>query len=522
VTVMNPPRQRRLRPRLDREKLILALAAPLLALVTAVTITSAVMSATGQNPFNAYQVMLDFGIKSDSQVWIINKAIPYYLAAVAVAIGFRMNLFNIGVDGQYRVSAFFAAVVGGALSLPGVIQIPIIILTAMACGAIWAGLAGYLKATRGVNEVITTIMMNFLAGALIGYFLQADRLGELDGNIIHTPDIPGSSFFFEFPTSPDPVYGTIVIAAVVGVGYWLVLGHTRFGFDLRAVGRSQPAAEASGVSGKRTIVTSMLLSGAVAGLVGIPTLLNESGTYGSDFFPEGIGFTGIAIALLGRNHVVGMGLAALLWCFLERTGSELEGEEYPPEIVDVMQGIIVLSVIIAYEVVRRWGLRRQQRLVGSADAGPNAPAAPGPNGGDDPATPAAIPPQPGGDVASDEASETAKSVARPHGAGDPPARREKRDPAAASDVDDGDARGAERAAQPDAQAAPTTPDPRPKAGEAAPDGTDGGDARGAAIPAQPESADAESPARPEPGPAQPAAGDRERRDGNDDSAEVSA
>ncbi|RBM04521.1 sugar ABC transporter permease [Streptomyces sp. PT12] len=349
--------------RVDREKLVLGVAAPLLAIVTAVAITSAVMLMTGDNPFRAFSVMLDYGSKSDSQVWIINKAIPYYLAAAAVAIGFRMNLFNIGVDGQYRVAAFFAAVVGGALSLPGIVQIPIILLTAMACGAIWAGIAGYLKATRGVSEVITTIMLNFIGGSLIAYFLQEGRLAERDENIVHTPDIPDSSFFFEIPTNPHPVHGSIVIAVAVGVAYWFVLGRTRFGFDLRAVGRSEEAAEASGVSVKRTVVTAMLLSGAVAGLVGMPTLLNESGNYGIDF-PEGLGFTGIAIALLGRNHAVGMGLAALLWGFLERTGTQLEFEGYDQEIVGVMQGIIVLSVVVAYELVRRWGVRRQQRQVG--------------------------------------------------------------------------------------------------------------------------------------------------------------
>jgi ABC-type uncharacterized transport system permease subunit len=160
-TTTGPAKRPGLRlPRLDRDRLVLALAAPLLAIVTAVVITSVVMSITGQDPFHAYQVMLDFGSKSDSQVWIINRAIPYYLAAAAVAIGFRMNLFNIGVDGQYRVAAFFAAAVGGSLSLPGPLATVVIIVTAMACGALWSGIAGYLKATRGVNEVITTIMLN--------------------------------------------------------------------------------------------------------------------------------------------------------------------------------------------------------------------------------------------------------------------------------------------------------------------------------------------------------------------------
>ena len=366
--------------RVDREKLVLALAAPLLAVVTALAITSVVMGITGDDPFRAYQVMIDFGSKSDSQVWIINKAIPYYLSAVAVAIGFRMNLFNIGVDGQYRVAAFFAAVVGGALTLPGIVQIPVIILVAMACGAIWAGIAGYLKATRGVSEVITTIMLNFIAGSLISYFLQEGRLAERDENIVHTSDIPDSSHFFEISTRVQPIHGTVLIAVLAGVAYWFLLGRTRFGYDLRAVGRSQPAAEASGVSVTRTVITAMLLSGAVAGLVGMPTLLNESGHYGNDF-PEGIGFTGIAIALLGRNHAVGMGLAALLWGFLERTGTQLEFEGYPQEIVGVMQGIIVLSVVVAYELVRRWGQRRQQRLVGEELAA--QAAARGPRSTDD-------------------------------------------------------------------------------------------------------------------------------------------
>ncbi|MGH3311931.1 MAG: ABC transporter permease [Streptomyces sp.] len=349
--------------RFDKDKLILAIGAPLLALVAALAITSLIIGMTGKDPFHAFYVMIDFGSKSDSQVWIINKAIPYYLAAVASAIGFRMNLFNIGVDGQYRIAAFFAAVVGGALTLPGFVQIPIIIIVAMLVGAIWSGIAGLLKTTRGVSEVITTIMLNAIAASTIGYFLQEGRLAEKDGNLFHTPDLPASSHFFSLPTTPDPIDGTLVLAVLMGVAYWFLLGRTRFGFDLRAVGRSESAAAASGVSVKRMVVTSMVLSGAVAGLAGMPTLLNSSFNYGDDF-PAGIGFTGIAIALLGRNHPVGMALGALLWGFLERTGTQLEFEGYAQETVGVMQGVIVLCVVIAYEVVRRYGLRRQQRQVG--------------------------------------------------------------------------------------------------------------------------------------------------------------
>ncbi|MEC4015920.1 ABC transporter permease [Streptomyces sp. H27-D2] len=347
----------------DKNRMMLGIAAPVLAILAALVITSLIILATGKEPFHAFEIMIDFGTKSDSQVFILNKATPYFLAGIAVAIGFRMNLFNIGVDGQYRLAAFCAAAVGGALALPGIIQIPLIILTAMLVGAIWSGIAGLLKTTRGISEVITTIMLNAIAASVIGYFLQAGRLGKKEGNLVFTEPIPASSHFFDIPTEPKPVYGFIVIAVLVGVVYWFVLGRTRFGFDLRTVGRSDSAADASGVNVKRMVVTSMVLSGATAGLVGMPTLLNESYNYGTDF-PTGIGFTGIAIALLGRNHPVGIALGALLWGFLERTGTQLEFEDYDKEIVGVIQGVIVLCVVVAYELVRRYGLKSQQRKVG--------------------------------------------------------------------------------------------------------------------------------------------------------------
>jgi len=352
----------------DKERVLLAVAAPALALVAAFLLTALVLAATGKAPFNAFGIMFDYGVKADSQVYILNKATTYYLAGLAVAIGFRMNLFNIGVDGQYRLAAFFAAVVGGALQLPGLVQIPLIILVAMLVGAMWASIAGLLKVYRGVSEVISTIMLNSLSSILISYLLVDGRLADLDKqtNIVSTDPLPSSSHFFTIPAGGDldPVFGFIVVAVLAGVGFWFLLGRTRFGFDLRAVGRSESAAQASGVDVKRMVLTSMLLSGAMAGLIGMPTLLNDTHQFTSDF-PAGIGFTGIAIALLGRNNPVGIALAAVLWGFLERGANRLEFEGYDKEIVGVMQGVIVLCVVIAYELVRRYGLKRQQQRVGA-------------------------------------------------------------------------------------------------------------------------------------------------------------
>jgi simple sugar transport system permease protein len=350
----------------DRDRVLLGLAAPVLAVLGGLVVTGLVLLVSGKEPFHAFHLMLTYGSKSDSQVYILNKATPYYLSGLAVAIGFRMNLFNIGVDGQYRMAAFFAAAVGGSMSIPGVIQIPVIILTAMAVGAAWAAIAGVLKVTRGVSEVISTIMLNSIAGIVIGYFLQDGRLGVTDTLALttSTKPLPSGSHLFNFATQTDPVDGFIVIAGVAGLAYWFVLSRTRFGFDLRAVGRSESAAQAGGVSVRRMVVVSMLLSGGMAGLVGMSTLLNEAHKYSTEF-PVGIGFTGIAVALLGRNNPIGIAVGALLWAFLERASNGLEFEGYDKEIVGVIQGAIVLAVVIAYEVVRRYGLARQQRRVGA-------------------------------------------------------------------------------------------------------------------------------------------------------------
>ncbi|WP_055530045.1 ABC transporter permease [Streptomyces graminilatus] len=358
---------KKLTQRIDKERLLLGIAAPLLAVVAALVVTTLVILATGKNPGAAFSDMVTYGSASDSQVYILNKATTYYLAGVSVAIGFRMNLFNIGVDGQYRIAAFFAAVLGGALTTPGWISIPLIILCAMATGALWAGIAGVLKVTRGVSEVISTIMLNSIATAIIAYLLQPGKLAELQsgGTVVSTKPLPESSYFFQIDTGASgELWGFIVIAVAIGVAYWFVLGRTRFGFDLRTVGQSEPAAAASGVSVKKMIATSMLISGAVAGLIGMPTLLNDSHQFSNDF-PLGIGFTGIAIALLGRNNPIGIALGALLWGFLERTTNHLEFEGYDKEILGVIQGVIVLCVVIAYELVRRYGLKRQQQRVGA-------------------------------------------------------------------------------------------------------------------------------------------------------------
>ncbi|SFL23466.1 ABC transporter permease [Streptomyces pini] len=361
----------------DKDRMVLAVGGPVLAIVVAVLLTSVVLVASGLNPVQPYVLMAEYAVHADIQVLIVNQAATYYLAALAVAVGFRMNLFNIGVDGQYRLAAMAAAVVGASVALPGPLHIVLIMVVAMLVGGFWAGIAGLLKTTRGVSEVVSTIMLNSIATSIIAYLVLPAQFGEQRGNNLTTGQIPESGWFPGIDLgAAGEIYGFTAVAALCGLLYWLVLNRTRFGFDLRATGASPSAASASGVDARRMVLTSMLISGAVAGLAGMPVLLGDAHTYSLDF-PAGVGFTGITIALLGRNHPLGIAFGALLIAFLDKASPTLDYNGYEKEIATIMQGLIVMAVVISYESVRRYGLRRQQQKVGEELAAEAAAAGEG-------------------------------------------------------------------------------------------------------------------------------------------------
>jgi simple sugar transport system permease protein len=373
-------------------RVLLALAAPALALAIALAVSAAVLTASGHQPLEVFGSMWSFGTQLNSIISMINRAVPYYLAGLAVAVGFKMNLFNIGVEGQYYFAALVAGIVGAWFALPGVLHVLVILLIAMASGAFLAGIAGVLKATRGVNEVISTIMLNNIILSGFGaWMLTRARFRDDSGSLqIATKPLADSARIPNLNGLLDTIgidvpqgarlTGFLLVAVLVGVAYYVVIWRTRFGFDLRASGINPFAARSSGVDAKGMVVKAMLVSGGLAGLVGMSQLLVEDGRFAGDF-PTGIGFTGIAVALVGRNHPVGVALAALLWGFMERGAQRLDLEGVPKEIVVIMQGTIVLSVVVAYEVVRRIRAAQQQRDVSAqvdderaVDTGAGVPA----------------------------------------------------------------------------------------------------------------------------------------------------
>ena len=360
--------------RVDPRRIALALAAPVLAIIVAFVVTSLIL-IVARDPFGAVWSQLFKAPLPRQIVAIVNAATVYYLSAIAVAIGFRMNLFNIGVDGQYRVAAFAAAVFAGQGWLPGWLNVLAALVVAMLAGGIWAGIAGLLKVGRGVSEVISTIMLNAIATFLVSFLLGKTAQRVQGSNAVNTKPVPEESrvpgiSLDGLIATPNKVYGLVVLAVLVGFLYWFILNKTRFGFDLRATGRSETAAVASGVKVKRMVLLSLVISGAAAGLVGMPLLFGQDFTYG-DTFQAGLGFAGIAIALLGRNNPIGIGFAALLWAYLDAQGNGLQiNAGVSDRLVLVIQGVIVLSVVIAYELVRRAGIRMEQRRVAAQLAAP--------------------------------------------------------------------------------------------------------------------------------------------------------
>ena len=372
-------------------RITMALAAPLLAIAVAMAFSALMLVLTDNSAADVFHVIFTEGFTRTNLVTTVNRAAPYYVAGVAVAIGFKMNLFNIGVEGQYKLAALFAAAAAAAVELPGPLHVLFTLAVAMLVGAAWASIPAILKAYRGVSEVISSIMLNATALGFGAFFLQrwlrapasespvlgttaisqSGRLPSLNGLLgIIGIDVPDST----------RVQSYIVVAAVVGVVYYLVIWRSRYGFDLRATGSNSEAANASGVNAKRMIITAMLLSGATAGLIGLNNIMGPAARYTDVSVVSGLGFTGIAIALLGRNNPVGIAFAALLWAFMDAVQTPLSNAQLPKQITSIMQGITVLSVVIAYEVVRRISARQElsglRREVTAGGAAP--PPAPGP------------------------------------------------------------------------------------------------------------------------------------------------
>lgn len=324
-----------------------------------------ILLIAGYNPIQAYGVMVKgiFG-RPKYIAYTIVRSTPIILTGIAVTFAFKTGLFNIGAEGQFMVGALFTTMAGYFLHLPPVIHAIVALLIGMIAGALWGGLVGVLKAKSGVNEVISSIMLNWIALYLTNYVLTFGAIrrpnSDASRKILDSASIrilgkwktseAGKAFlsrnsFLKDLLNPPLNYG-IFIAILVAIAAWYILKNTTLGYQLKAVGSNKDAAEYGGININKNIIVSMGISGAIAGLAGATQVLGVSHQVGILAATEGYGFDGIAVSLIANNNPLAAIPAGLLFGGLQYGGAKLNAIGAPSEIINIVIGVIVFFVAI--------------------------------------------------------------------------------------------------------------------------------------------------------------------------------
>ncbi len=350
---------------------------PLVAVIAAFVVGGIIVLLIGDNPFVTFYHLIgnSFGSLNDIG-YTLFIATPLIFTGLAVAVAFRCGLLNIGAEGQLYIAAFATAWVGikfgGTVvtifgkqedwswySLPSILLILVCVLTAVIAGGIWGAIPGILKARFGSHEVINTIMLNFIGISLVSYFTQ--YYFKIPGDpILQTAEIGAGAHIPRIsqyiPGMPDfvPLSVAFLLAILMCVLVYIFLWKTKWGYELRAVGENASAAEYGGISPKKQIIIAMTISGGLAGMVAIGEVLGYRYRY-YDGFSDGWGFLGIAVALLGRNHPLGIFVAAIFFAVLKRGEIfvDIETKYVSKDLVEVLQAIIIIFVASLQKFTRK-------------------------------------------------------------------------------------------------------------------------------------------------------------------------
>ncbi len=382
-------------PRLPEpiHRVVRGFAKPVGSVIFAFVVGGAIVAVTGDNPFAAYQGLIcgGFGLicsgGENPALQISNTIVyltPLIMAGVAVALPFRAGLFNIGAEGQFLAGAIACTVIGVKLSSwPAPILLPLVLVGGMLAGALWAGIAGVLKATIGAHEVVTTIMLNYVAQWLLRYLIIGGPLQLPNGFSVSSPIGPGARLatilprddrliIFGLPSSVYRVHTGLLIALLAAAVYAFLLWRTSLGYEIRAAGQSQRAARYAGVSVRRTIIVTMLIAGAFSGLAGAVQIAGVDHNLTDKYFSDTTGFDAIAVALLGLGSAVGIVLAAVLFGALHAGGSVMQSDAgISGSLVLVLQALILFSIAANFLGTIRLRLPR----IGRPKLEVNAPAA---------------------------------------------------------------------------------------------------------------------------------------------------
>jgi len=355
---------------------------PAINIAMALMVSGLIILAIGEDPLQAVGIMLKGALGYDEGIgYTLYYTTNFIFTGLAVAMAFHAGLFNIGGEGQAYIGGLGVGLVLLAFdsALPFAVLLPLSIVVCALFGGAWALIPAYLQAYRGSHIVITTIMFNFIAAALMVYLMvnvliAPGSMSPESREVAESAQLPFMHEIlghFGIAVVATPLNLSLVWALICCLLVWIYVWHTRWGYELRTVGQSEKAAVYAGVNPRRVIVVTLCLSGALAGFVGVNEIMGVHHRLLLNF-TAGYGFTGIAVALMGRNHPLGVVLASLLFGILYQGGAELafEAPRMTREIVVTIQGLVILFSGALSFMARPWLERLFGRLLGSV-----APAA---------------------------------------------------------------------------------------------------------------------------------------------------
>ena len=331
--------------------------APVAAVVLALAAGGVLIAAVGQSPLEVYGLLLGQAFGTGYGLGqTLFKATPLVFSGLSVALAFRTGLFNVGAEGQMYLGGFAAALVGAYVGLPAPLLLPAALLAAALAGAVWGAIPGALKARFGAHEVINTIMLNFIAFALVAWWGRT----LFEPATVRTREVARAAVVPRLGTlvpwlEGSPANLTLLLGVLLAAGLGAYLFRTRRGYELRVLGLNPGAAEYAGVRTGRAQVQAFAQAGALAGLGGVSYVLGYKHFFEQDF-TAGAGYMGIAVALIGRNHPFGVVVAALFFGALAY-GGLVVNQRVPSDLVNVLRALVILFAISSHALLARWARR---------------------------------------------------------------------------------------------------------------------------------------------------------------------
>ena len=324
----------------------------LISIVIGFVVGAILLSIAKINPLDAYKQLFNgvFG-KPKFMVWCLIYAAPLIFTGLSVAFSFKTGVFNIGAEGQFVVGSLTACILGILVKAPAIIHVPLCFIGAALAGGIWGAIVGVLKIKKGVNEVLSYIMFNWIAFYLSNFVVNLSIIhkeggGEATKDIAATARILAPKSIIAATGASAANYG-FILAIIFAVIVWFIINRTTLGFKLRAVGFSNTAAQYAGIDTGKSFLTAMAFSGALAGIGGAVQLMGMSGRISQFSGQEGYGFQGITVALIASSNPIACIFAGIFYGAMKYGGGKLSLVNAPAEVVDIIMGIIILFIAIS-------------------------------------------------------------------------------------------------------------------------------------------------------------------------------